>query len=206
MKSARQPLLNSYFLLLNFSFLFLLALSSLACRSEPSARVASTNLPQSGPITLALTGDSSFTTLDGISSTAFDLVREATIGFTNLEVDLLDADRVREAQSRPVPRWIFAPSDQARSVAALGFDVVSLANNHAMDFGDEGLTSTIRALDAAGIMHSGAGADLAAARAPAVVGGGPRRVAFVAVTASASDRSRASASQQDIQGRPGVSP
>ena len=61
-------------------------------------------------------------------------------------------------------------------------------------------------LDAAGIVHVGAGTDLAAARAAAFIGRGPRRVALVAVTASVSDQSRASASQQDIQGRPGASP
>jgi poly-gamma-glutamate capsule biosynthesis protein CapA/YwtB (metallophosphatase superfamily) len=183
-----------------------LLLTSIGCGSETQPSLSSAELPASGPITIALTGDSSFTTLAGTASSAVDLVRGATIGFTNLEVDLLDADRARDAQSRPAPRWIFAPGDQARDVAALGFDVVSLANNHAMDFGAEGLTSTMHALDTAGIVHAGAGVDLAAARAPAFVGGGPRRVAFVAVTASASDRSRASASQQDIQGRPGVNP
>ena len=87
----------------------------------------------------------------------------------------------------------------------LGFDVVSLANNHSMDFGADGLTSTLRALDAAGIVHAGAGSDLGAARAAALVGRGARRVAVVAVTASASDQARASPSQRDIQGRPGVS-
>jgi hypothetical protein len=175
------------------------------CGSESRGTRSRGKLPESGPITIALSGDTSFTTLSGASSSAFDLVRDATIGFTNLEVTLLDADRAREAQSRPAPRWIFAPGADARGDAALGFDVVSLANNHAMDFGAEGLASTMRALDAAGIIHPGAGPDLGGARAAAFVGG-PRRVAFVAVTASASDRSRASASQQDIQGRPGVNP
>lgn len=75
-----------------------------------------------------------------------------------------------------------------------------------MDYGVEGLASTLSALDAAGIVHAGAGTDLVAARAPAFVGSGARRVAFVAVTASASDESRASASQADIRGRPGASP
>jgi hypothetical protein len=187
-------------------FLLLIVLLSPACRSEPSARVTTATVPPAGPLTIALTGDTSFTTLGGVSSNAFDLVRAATIGFTNLDVTLLDTDPAREAQSRPAPRWIFAPGGDARDVAGLGFDVVSLANNHAMDFGAEGLTSTMRALDSAGILHPGAGSDLAAARAAAFVGRGPRRVAFVAVTASASDRSRASASQQDIQGRPGVNP
>jgi len=157
-------------------------------------------------MTIALTGDTSFTSLSGASSKALDLVREASLGLTNLEVDLLDARQAHDAEARPAPRWIFAPDDAGRSLRSLGFDIVSLANNHTMDFGAEGLASTMRALDAAGIVHAGAGTDLAAARAPAFVGRGPRRVALVAVTASASDRSRASASQQDIQGRPGVNP
>ena len=75
-----------------------------------------------------------------------------------------------------------------------------------MDFGAEGLASTLAALDAAGIGHAGAGTDLAAARAAVFIGRGSRQVAIVAVTASASDQARASTSQQDIQGRPGVSP
>jgi poly-gamma-glutamate synthesis protein (capsule biosynthesis protein) len=164
------------------------------------------DLPADGPISIALTGDSSFTGLDDVTSNALDLVRSATTGFTNLEVTLLGPDRTREAEARPAPRWVFARSDQASSLRALGFGVVSLANNHTMDFGAEGLASTLAALDASGIAHAGAGTDLAAARAAAFIGRGSRHVAIVAVTASASDQARASASQQDIQGRPGVNP
>ena len=141
-----------------------------------------------------------------MSSNALDLVRQANLGVANLEVNLLDPALSHEAEIRQPPRWIFADAVESRPLRALGFDAVSLANNHAMDFGAEGLASTMRALDAAGIAHVGAGADLAAARAAAFVGRGPRRVALVAVTASVSEQSRASASQQDIQGRPGASP
>ena len=186
---------------------FALALSLAACRSEPVPRTAPVvDLPAGGAVTIALAGDTSFTTLDGVSSNALDLVRGATLAFTNLEVTLLNADRVRDAENRPTPRWIFAPARDAARLRDAGFDVVSLANNHAMDFGADGLRSTLRALDGAGIVHAGAGADLAAARGPAVVGHSSRHVAVVAVTASLSDQARASASQQDIQGRPGVSP
>jgi hypothetical protein len=175
------------------------------CRSDAVRALPPADLPPSGPISIALTGDTSFANLDGASSNAFDLVRSATIGFTNLEVNLLDAARVGDADARPAPRWIFARGDQSSRLRALGFDVVSLANNHTMDFGADGLSSTLHALDAAGIVHAGAGLDLGAARAPAVLGRAARRVALVAVTASASDQARASASQRDIQGRPGVS-
>ncbi len=56
----------------------------------------------------------------------------------------------------------------------------ALANNHIGDFGAAGLMETVRVLDAAGIAHAGAGANLAAARAPAVIAAGGVRVAIVA--------------------------
>jgi poly-gamma-glutamate capsule biosynthesis protein CapA/YwtB (metallophosphatase superfamily) len=176
------------------------------CKSDAVRALPPADLPPNGPITIALSGDTSFSTLDDASSNALDLVRDATVGFTNLEVNLLDGDSARAADARPAPRWIFAAGDQSSRVHALGFDVVSLANNHTMDHGAAGLSSTVRALDDAGIVHAGAGADLSAARAEAIIGRGPRRVALVAVTASASEQARASASHPDIQGRPGVSP
>lgn len=52
-----------------------------------------------------------------------------------------------------------------------GFDLVTLAGNHIADLGAEGIEDTIAALDALGIAHCGAGVTLAAARAPAFVGG-----------------------------------
>ena len=42
-----------------------------------------------------------------------------------------------------------------------GFDVLSLANNHARDFGEEGRTSTMEAIVAAGMLHSGREGDFA---------------------------------------------
>jgi poly-gamma-glutamate synthesis protein (capsule biosynthesis protein) len=67
-----------------------------------------------------------------------------------------------------------------RGLAAAGFDVVSLANNHSLDYGPEGLADTMQALDAAGIAYAGAGPDLAQARRPALLEAAGRRVAFLA--------------------------
>jgi poly-gamma-glutamate synthesis protein (capsule biosynthesis protein) len=47
-----------------------------------------------------------------------------------------------------------------------GIDVVSLGNNHVMDFGPGGVLETLAALDAVGIGWSGAGRDAAEARRP----------------------------------------
>jgi poly-gamma-glutamate synthesis protein (capsule biosynthesis protein) len=57
-------------------------------------------------------------------------------------------------------------------VAALlagGVDVVSLANNHLMDYGAEGLVDTLATLDAAKVKHFGAAESLTAARTPTIV-------------------------------------
>jgi hypothetical protein len=63
-----------------------------------------------------------------------------------------------------------------------GVDVVSLANNHSMDYGAKALLDTITRLDEAGVRYAGAGADAAAASAPALIKTPAGTVAFIAVT------------------------
>lgn len=62
-----------------------------------------------------------------------------------------------------------ARPELAAALAAGGVDVASLANNHMLDYGPEGLFDTISTLDALGIAHFGAGRTLAEARAPTFV-------------------------------------
>jgi poly-gamma-glutamate capsule biosynthesis protein CapA/YwtB (metallophosphatase superfamily) len=47
------------------------------------------------------------------------------------------------------------PPSYARWLAAAGFTVMNLANNHAMDYGQQGLDQTIRALEHAGLRYTG---------------------------------------------------
>ncbi|HVY81976.1 MAG TPA: CapA family protein [Steroidobacteraceae bacterium] len=54
-----------------------------------------------------------------------------------------------------------SPTRYATYLRDAGFDVMSLANNHAQDFGDAGRDSTMRALDDVGIRHSGRDGDVA---------------------------------------------
>lgn len=70
----------------------------------------------------------------------------------------------------------------ASGLASAGIDVVSLANNHAMDCGSPALLDTIARLDEAGINHAGGGADSAAARAPALLMAPAGTVAVFAFT------------------------
>lgn len=76
------------------------------------------------------------------------------------------------------------PPHYAAGLKQAGFDFVSLANNHTMDYGAAGLVDTMGALETAGIAFAGAGTDEAGAYRPVVVEAAGLRVAFVAMVAT----------------------
>jgi poly-gamma-glutamate capsule biosynthesis protein CapA/YwtB (metallophosphatase superfamily) len=72
-----------------------------------------------------------------------------------------------------------APSRGARTLRAAGFDLVGVANNHALDFGRTGFSDTLRNLRHVGVLPMGGGADARAARAPVIVTRDGLRIAFL---------------------------
>jgi poly-gamma-glutamate capsule biosynthesis protein CapA/YwtB (metallophosphatase superfamily) len=75
--------------------------------------------------------------------------------------------------------WYRALPSSVSALIEAGVRVVSLGNNHVLDFGPEALADTIAALDEAGIAHCGAGMTRRAARRPAIVRAGPLRFGFL---------------------------
>jgi poly-gamma-glutamate synthesis protein (capsule biosynthesis protein) len=73
-----------------------------------------------------------------------------------------------------------APPEAARAIAEAGYDVVSFAGNHCLDFGPDAFFDTLHHAHAAGLAVCGAGADIAAARRPAIMTVGGTRVAVLA--------------------------
>lgn len=67
----------------------------------------------------------------------------------------------------------------AKAIRAAGFNLVTLANNHSMDFGGEALAETLRHLDTAGIAWIGAGPNLDEARKMALYSIKGKKVAFL---------------------------
>jgi poly-gamma-glutamate synthesis protein (capsule biosynthesis protein) len=91
----------------------------------------------------------------------FRVMQEADIAYGNLEFSINDHPELQR------PFYNFrAPREFAWEVAAIGINLVSMANNHALDFGPEGLRDCLKALDLTSITHAGAGLTLAAAHAP----------------------------------------
>ena len=91
----------------------------------------------------------------------FRIMQEADVAYGNLEFSLNDHPELQR------PFYNFrAPIEFRWEVAAIGINLVSMANNHALDFGQEGLKECLRALDLTQITHAGAGLTLAAAHEP----------------------------------------
>ncbi len=101
---------------------------------------------------------------DGVSFLAqlTPILAGADITFGNLEGVLLDDGEAGKKCSNPNACYLFrSPSRYVQHFVNAGFDVLSLANNHARDFGEEGRLASMKTLAAAGIHHSGLEGDFA---------------------------------------------
>jgi poly-gamma-glutamate synthesis protein (capsule biosynthesis protein) len=131
------------------------------------------------PVTLVAVGDvlvnrtDPDTALSGIRP----LLDAADVAFGNFEGVFTDTHPAG-------PGAVASSLTGSRNARGLtGLDVVSLANNHAMDAGRLGLADTVDALATLDIATTGAGPTLADALRPAVVERRGLRIAFVAATA-----------------------
>lgn len=89
-------------------------------------------------------------------------LRNADLTFGNVEGVLMDGGEPEKTCNDPSLCYLFrSPARYSQTLRDAGFDVVSLANNHARDFGETGREASMRALDAAGIAHTGRQGDIA---------------------------------------------
>jgi poly-gamma-glutamate capsule biosynthesis protein CapA/YwtB (metallophosphatase superfamily) len=92
--------------------------------------------------------------------TLFDAYREqmiaADVAFVNLEGVLLDSGRSYKCKDDSGSCYAFrSPTGYVSNLVEAGVDVVSVANNHANDFGSTGRETTFATLDEAGVAYSG---------------------------------------------------
>ena len=84
------------------------------------------------------------------------VLRDADVTFGNLEGTLLNEGGTPKKCNDPKVCYAFrSPVRYVKNLLDAGFDMVSLANNHAGDMGDEGRDTTMNALIKAGILHAG---------------------------------------------------
>ncbi len=151
--------------------LIFLSLLLLPLRAEVSANTEGP-LPPSG-ITVAAVGDIMMGTdypsaklprRDGrlLFEEAKGVLRKADVVFGNLEGPLTDETfPAKKAKEEKDAYFFRTPPKYVENLVNAGFNVVSLANNHAGDFGKKGVSSTKKALAAAGIKYSSKAGEVA---------------------------------------------
>lgn len=104
-------------------------------------------------------------------------IAEADLSFLNLETPLC-------FKGKPVEKTgpsLKAHPDCIKAIKGAGFEVVGLANNHIMDFGNEGLEETILSCKSAGLTICGAGKNLAQAQQIPIIERRGLKIAYIAV-------------------------
>jgi poly-gamma-glutamate capsule biosynthesis protein CapA/YwtB (metallophosphatase superfamily) len=108
-----------------------------------------------------------------------EICRSLDVVIVNLECCL--SERGEPTRLIPGKPFFFrGPPAAVDALAAIGADVASLANNHALDFGPQAAADTVATLERAGIAAVGAGSDRASAGQPVVVRAGSRSIGVVA--------------------------
>jgi len=144
--------------------------------------------PIAGDFSLAAVGDLIYlrpmlATLEKQAPEMLRILRGADVTFGNFETTALDLATFKGSpQAESGGTWMLADPGVPKDVAAMGIDIVGHANNHATDWGVEGMIETLKLLDAAKLVRAGTGRTMAEARAPAYYDGPQGRVALVSAT------------------------
>jgi poly-gamma-glutamate synthesis protein (capsule biosynthesis protein) len=102
--------------------------------------------------------------------------------FTKADFVLFNLETPLCLQGSPIPKCggnHRVHPDCAYGLKSAGFNVAALANNHILDYGRQGLTETLSALDGAGIAHHGAGNSPEEATKPLQIKSGDLRITFL---------------------------
>lgn len=91
-----------------------------------------------------------------------DLLKADSFNIFNLEVPLVD----EESPINKCGPNLIAPTSTIQAYKTIGVDLLTLANNHIMDQGEQGLVSTIELLNRVEINYVGAGKDISQASKP----------------------------------------
>ena len=128
------------------------------------------------PQSVILTGDVNLMNVDDPAvpfARAAETLRRADVAFANLECCLYQP----AAGHSVANEGFYAAPAAGKALTLAGFHAVGIANN--VNYGSEAIRSSIAELDKLGIAHTGAGADRAHARAPAIVERGGVKFGFL---------------------------
>jgi poly-gamma-glutamate synthesis protein (capsule biosynthesis protein) len=178
---------------------------------RPLAQESATSVPDG--FTLAAVGDciisrpmAQYAGRDPEFAAVMKLLQGADVTYGNMETTVLDL-RTFKGYPYPGPDDVSLVSEPgvAKDLAGMGFDLMSRANNHALDWGVEGMRETSRWMDEAHLSYAGAGENRGLARAPGYFESGKGRIAIVSMATTFRPGSNALPARGAAPARPGIS-
>lgn len=135
-------------------------------------------------LTFMAVGDVNIQRDDGLSlfGDTVEVLTEADLLIANLEGVVSDRGEPMRGKRELGSSCVRGSVGSAAVLERVGFDALSLANNHGMDFGAEALLHSLELLHGHGISTAGGGRTLTSARSPAILTTGGVRVAMLAYT------------------------
>ena len=136
-------------------------------------------------------------------SSIVKIIRDADVAFVNLETTIhtFDGYPIGEGKGDAYGQCDPYIADELKWA---GFDLVSRANNHSMDYSTGGMIETSKNLDRVGLSYSGVGMNLGEAREPCYLETNKGIVSLI--SASTNSLGMASHQRKNLRGRPGLNP
>jgi poly-gamma-glutamate synthesis protein (capsule biosynthesis protein) len=189
------------------------SLPARAEEEETGGKLAPTTVPSTpiaGDFSFAAVGDLIYlrpmlATIEKQSPDMLRILRGADVTFGNFETTALDLKTFKGSpQAESGGTWMLADPAVPGDVARMGVDIVGHANNHATDWGVEGMIDTLDLLDAAHLVHAGTGRSMTAARAPTYYDGPTGRIGLISATTSFTPMTPAADPLGQVPGRGGA--
>ena len=138
---------------------------------------------------------------DGFKEVA-DFINKGDMRFINLETTLHRGECFASQFSGG--SWLWTYPEVLEDLKAFGFNTLSFANNHTMDYSYDGLLKTLDSVNEYGFVNAGVGRNLGEAAAPAYLDTLSGRIALISVVSTFKPPAMAGEQSRRIMGRPGV--
>lgn len=129
-------------------------------------------------------------------------IKQGDFSFFNLETTINNGDCFASQFSGG--SWLRAEPEVLCDLKKFGFNVLSFANNHTMDFSYDGLLQTLENVNNMGFINAGAGENLSEAASPKYLDTLKGRIALISVVSSFAPPAMAGEQSRRFKGRPGV--
>ncbi|MBR2883731.1 MAG: CapA family protein [Clostridia bacterium] len=130
-------------------------------------------------------------------------IKQGDARFFNLETTLNHEGEASASQFSG-GTYIRTNPEVLDDIKPFGFNMTSFNNNHALDFFYDGFMATLDAVNKSGLVHSGAGKNLAEASAPRYLETKNGRVALISVNTNFDPSMMAGEQSPRVKGRPGI--